>query len=78
MNVSKDFKTRRVQMDMPRRSMERLEALKIRTESTSYAEVVKNALQVYEAIIDEVEQGNEIMVKRGDEVVCYKIIAVLP
>ncbi len=57
MKTDLNQKSRRVQMEMPPRSMERLEALKIRTEATSYAEVVKNALRLYEAMIDEVEQG---------------------
>ena len=45
----------RVQFDLPPRSMERLNALKLKTEASSYAEVVKNALRLYEALIEEIE-----------------------
>jgi hypothetical protein len=43
--------------------MERLRILKDLTEAASYAEVFKNALRLYEAVISEVEQGNELMIK---------------
>lgn len=61
--------SKRVQMDMPPRSIERLKRLQEVTESASYAEVMKNALRLYEALIEEVEAGNEIMVKRGKDTV---------
>lgn len=57
---------KRVQMDMPPRSVERLKRLQDITEASSYAEVMKNALRLYEALIEEVEAGNQIMVKRGE------------
>jgi len=53
----------RVQMDLPPRSMERLTALKDKTEAASYAEVIKNALRLYEALINEADQGNEFLVR---------------
>ncbi len=53
-------------MEMPPRSIERLERLQVITEASSYAEVMRNALRLYEALIDEVEAGNEIMIKRGE------------
>lgn len=56
---------RRVQMDMPAKSFERLERLRDVTEAASYAEVMRNALRLYEAMISEVEAGNEILIKRG-------------
>lgn len=61
--------SKRIQMDMPPRSVERLKRLQEVTEAASYAEVMKNALRLYEALIEEVETGNEIMVKRGKDVV---------
>ena len=42
--------------------MERLNALKAKTEATSYAEVVKNALRLYEALIEETEIGKQFMI----------------
>jgi hypothetical protein len=53
----------RVQFDLPPRSMERLAALKAKTEAASYAEVMKNALRLYEALIEEVEQGRSFYVR---------------
>lgn len=61
--------SKRIQMDMPPRSVERLKRLQDVTEAASYAEVMKNALRLYEALIQEVEVGNEIMVKRGKDIV---------
>jgi hypothetical protein len=59
----------RVQFDLPPKSMERLNALKAKTEAASYAEVLKNALRLYEALIEETERGNEFMVRNADGVV---------
>jgi hypothetical protein len=59
---SKDLK--RVQMDMPPRSLERLKALQVKTEAASYAEVVRNALQLYEALIEEVDAGKTIYAEK--------------
>lgn len=53
----------RVQFDLAPRSMERLNALKLKTEAASYAEVVKNALRLYEALIEETENGKQFLVQ---------------
>jgi len=55
-------------MDMPEKSVARLLALQAATEASSYAEVIKNALRLYEVVIREVEAGGEILVRRGTEV----------
>ena len=59
----------RVQLDFAPRAMERLNALKAKTEASSYAEVVKNALRLYEALIEETESGNQFLVRDKDGVV---------
>lgn len=56
-------KKNRVQLDFAPRSMERLNALKAKTEAASYAEVVKNALRLYEALIEESEAGKQFLVR---------------
>ncbi len=56
-------KKNRVQLDFAPRSMDRLNALKAKTEASSYAEVVKNALRLYEALIEEAEDGKQFMVR---------------
>ena len=66
--------TTRVQLEMPPQAMERLQKLKDRTEAASYAEVIRNALRLFEALVDEHEKGAEFSLKRADgEVVQYKI-----
>lgn len=56
----------RVQFDLPPRSMERLNALKRKTEASSYAEVVKNALRLYEALIEDTDAGKQFLVRDAD------------
>ena len=62
-------KKNRVQLDFAPRSMERLNTLKAKTEAASYAEVVKNALRLYEALIEETEDGKQFMVRDKNGVV---------
>ncbi len=59
----------RVQLDFAPRSMERLNTLKLKTEASSYAEVVKNALRLYEALIEESESGKQFLTRDKDGVV---------
>ena len=67
--------TTRVQLEMPRQAMERLTRLKEKTEAASYAEVIRNALRVFEALLDEHEKGAEFQLKRANgETVAYKIV----
>jgi hypothetical protein len=66
--------TTRVQLEMPPQAMVRLQKMKDRTEAASYAEVIRNALRLFEALVDEHEKGAEFSLKRPDgEVVQYKI-----
>jgi hypothetical protein len=59
----KTAKKNRVQLDFAPNAMDRLNALKAKTEATSYAEVVKHALRLYEALIEETESGKQFLVK---------------
>lgn len=61
-----DKKTTRVQLELPENSMERLRALREKTEAASYAEVIKNSLRLYEALIKEAEGGNQVCIKSAD------------
>jgi hypothetical protein len=66
--------TTRVQLEMPPQAMDRLQKLKDRSEAASYAEVIRNALRLYEALVEEHEKGSELSLKRaGGETVQYKI-----
>lgn len=68
-------KTTRVQLELPESSMERLKALRDKTEAASYAEVIKNSLRLYEALIKEAEGGSQLYIKdkNGDEI-SYRMI----
>jgi len=66
--------TTRVQLELPPQAMERLQRLKDRTEAASYAEVIRNALRLFEALLEEHEKGAEFSLKRANgETVAYKI-----
>ena len=66
--------TTRVQLEMPPQAMERLQRLKDKTEAASYAEVLRNALRLYEALISETESGRELSVRGPDGVMTpYRI-----
>ena len=66
--------TTRVQLEMPPQAMERLQRLKERTEGASYAEVIRNALRLFEALVEEHEKGSQFVLKRTDgETLAYKI-----
>ena len=54
--------------------MVRLQKMKDHTEAASYAEVIRNALRLFEALVDEHEKGSDFFLKRADgEIVRYKI-----
>jgi hypothetical protein len=66
--------TTRVQLELPPQAMERLQRLRDKTEAASYAEVIRNALRVFEALVDEHTGGAEFSLKRPNgEVIAYKI-----
>ena len=66
--------TTRVQLEMPPQAMDRLQRLKERTEAASYAEVIRNALRLFEALVEEHAKGAEFALRRADgETVAYKI-----
>lgn len=58
--------TTRLHITMPARSVERLDALVVDTEATGYAEVLKNALRLYEALLTELKSGAEFCIRERD------------
>jgi hypothetical protein len=66
---------KRVQMDMPPKSLERLKRLQDVTEAASYAEVIRNALQLYEALVEEVGAGAKIFAERDGKSYPLQIFA---
>ena len=66
--------TTRVQLELPPQAMERLQRLREKTEAASYAEVIRNALRVFEALVDEHTAGAEFSLKRPNgETIAYKV-----
>jgi len=53
----------RLQVELPPRSAERLAQLKETTEAASHAEVIRNAMRLYEAMVHEVQAGRQFLVK---------------
>jgi|HubBroStandDraft_6_1064221.scaffolds.fasta_scaffold19425_4 hypothetical protein len=73
-DASPERATTRVQLELPPQAMERLQRLKERTEAASYAEVIRNALRLFEALIAEHEKGAEFALKQpGGDIVAYKL-----
>jgi hypothetical protein len=58
--------TARVQFEVSSKSLERLELLKKEIEAKSYAEVIKNALRLYELLIKERAKGSQFVVRDLD------------
>lgn len=52
----------RLNLVLPAKSIERLDRLKQTTEATSYAEVIRNAIRLYEAIVGEYEKGHKVQI----------------
>jgi hypothetical protein len=53
----------RVQLDFSPRAMALLTELKEKTEAASYAEVIRNALKLYDGLITEAENGATFLVR---------------
>ena len=53
----------RVRFDLAPRSMDRLNVLKVKSAAASYAEVVRNALRPYKALIEATESGKQFFVR---------------
>jgi IS1 family transposase len=67
--------TKHVQIDLGVRSYERLARLKDLTEAGSYSEVFSDALRLYEAVVNDVTQGSEILVREKDgTTVPYRLV----
>ena len=74
MDSNPERTTTRVQLELPPQAMERLQKLKEKTEAASYAEVIRNALRIFEALVQEHDAGAEFQLKRPNgETVAYRI-----
>ena len=66
--TSEKEKATRVQMDLSPSSFERLNRLKDMVEAKTYTEVMKDALRLYEWIVQEESDGSDFLVKTKDGV----------
>ena len=65
------LQTGRMTLDFPPTAAERLAKLKEDTESTTYAEVIRDALRLYAGLVEDVRNGAQIVIreKGGSEYV---------
>jgi metal-responsive CopG/Arc/MetJ family transcriptional regulator len=61
--------SKRIQFEFPPDAVERLDRIKQETNSSSYAELVRNALRVYEWLIETQKKGFDIGVVKDDQLV---------
>jgi hypothetical protein len=52
----------RLNLVLPAKSAERLDNLRKLTEASSYTEVIRNALRLYDGIVMEYEKGNKVQI----------------
>jgi len=58
--------TTRVQMDLSPSSLERLKRLKKMVEAKNYTDVMKDALRLFEWIVEEESAGSKFVIKKKD------------
>lgn len=61
-----DCALRQVQLDLPPKAFERLKQLKMETEASTYAEVIKNALKLYASAIEFQKDGGKFLIQAKD------------
>ncbi len=68
-NEERRTETKRIQFEFSPDAVERLDRIKKETNSGSYAELVRNALRVYEWVIETEHKGFEIGIVKDDDLV---------
>ena len=61
--------TKRIQFEFPQEAVDRLNRMRDQTGATSYAEVVRNALRMYEWFLDQQADNYDIGLVRDDKLV---------
>jgi hypothetical protein len=56
--------TTRVQLELTPQALERLARIKEKIGASSYADTIREALWVHEGLIQEIEQGSRVIIKR--------------
>ena len=73
MNPKTENAKQRIQFDFTPESMTRLENLKEKTDATTKAEVVRNALRLYEWFVSQVDPNNIVEIKDKEGETLFKI-----
>lgn len=65
----------RLHLALTPRQKERLEFLREATEAPSNTDVIRNALRLYDALVQEVQNGNEVLVRDKDgNLISYRVV----
>jgi hypothetical protein len=75
MNTRPDNSKQRIQFDFTAESMKRLEELKEKTDATTKAEVVRNALKLYEWFVTQIDPKYVVEIKDQEGNTVFKIPA---
>jgi hypothetical protein len=75
MSTKPENTKQRIQFDFTPESMKRLENLKEKTDATTKAEVVRNALRLYEWFVTQIDPNSTIEIKDKEGETLYKIPA---
>jgi len=67
--------SRRIQFEFSVEAMERLDALRAASKASSYAEVVRDAVRLYEWYVTQRDQGFEIGLLKDEQLV--KVISIM-
>jgi hypothetical protein len=75
MNSKPDNSKQRIQFDFTAESMKRLEDLKEKTDATTKAEVVRNALKLYEWFVTQIDPNYVVEIKDNEDNTVFRIPA---
>lgn len=67
---------KRIQMDLPQRSVDRLERLRLRTDSTSNGETVRRSLWVHETVLDLIADGGTLLVEKDGRTTRVQLVGI--
>lgn len=73
MNAKPENTKQRIQFDFTPESMKRLESLKDITDATTKAEVVRNALRLYEWFVTQIDPTSIVEIKNKEGETLFKI-----
>jgi hypothetical protein len=75
MSTKSDNSKQRIQFDFTTESMQRLEDLKEKTDATTKAEVVRNALKLYEWFVTQIDPAYIVEIKDNEDNTVFRIPA---